>query len=253
MFNVTQPEHKLRNCILDIIHRLPFQPPDALEHYAKDLMVMLMNLVRVENEDNAVLCMKTIGNFYRNCGKSLADQAEPTLQLIRDMFEKMPDAVKEAFDTKSAANGLPTTPGNSSINSPKPMSPMMGGDPAESSSKSLVEGMRSFKVLAECPIIVVSIFTHHKPTSKDIRGFTPHITKMLMQEAAPQAEAHRLAKERGEGPFTGVSPAIKNRAAFGDFITAQVKVRSCLQVLSGFKLTILDNVFPCIHPQTVFQ
>lgn len=102
----------------------------------------------------------------------------------------------------------------------------MGQDSMDSASRSLVQGMQSFKVLAECPIIVVSIFTHHKPNAKDIRNFTPHITKMLLQQAAPQERAHKRAKENGTGPFTGVSSGIKNRAAFGDFITAQVKV-SC--------------------------
>jgi transformation/transcription domain-associated protein len=112
VFNCTHIEHKLRNCILDIIHRLPFQPPDALETYASELMMLLMDLVRRENEDNAVLCMKTIGNFYRNCGKALASQAEATLQLIRDMFEKMPNAVKEAFDDQGAGLlGQPSTVG----------------------------------------------------------------------------------------------------------------------------------------------
>lgn len=254
VFDVTHNEHKLRNCILDIIHRLPFQPPDLLEKHATELMVMLMALVRVENEENAVLCMKTIGNFYRNCGKALAEQAEPTLELIRDMFQRMPAAVKEAFDTKSGANGQPSTPGNANLQSPKPMSPMVvGQDPSESGSRSLVKGMQSFKVLAECPIIVVSIFTHHRPTSKDIKAFTPHITTMLLEEAAPQAEAHRLAKENGDGPFTGVSAGIKNRVAFGDFITAQVKVSGMFQMDLDYANSVKDHVIFGIHSSTIFE
>lgn len=46
---------------------------------------------------------------------------------------------------------------------------------------------------------------------------------MLSLQAAPQAEAHAAAAARGE-IYTSVSPAIKNRSVFGEFITAQVKV-----------------------------
>lgn len=45
---------------------------------------------------------------------------------------------------------------------------------------------------------------------------------MLLLQAGPQAEAHKA--NIGKGPFTGVSPNVKNRVAFGEFITAQVKV-----------------------------
>ena len=88
------------------------------------------------------------------------------------------------------------------------------------------KGMQSFKVLAECPIIVVSLFQAHRPcVHKNVKLFVPRIKEMLLLQAGPQEEAHRLAKAKGE-VFTGVSPNIKNRVAFGEFITAQVKVSS---------------------------
>lgn len=61
-------------------------------------MNLLMDLVRIENEDNAVLCMKTIMDFQRNYQKELADQVQPFLNLIQEMFSKMPQAVKDTFD-----------------------------------------------------------------------------------------------------------------------------------------------------------
>lgn len=212
--------------ILDTMHRLPFQPPEALEPYAGDIMKLLMDLVRIENEENAVLCMKTIMDFQRNYQKTPAvvDQVQPFLDLIRDMFGQMPKAVKETFDNVATASGAtpggPGTPGG-------PMSPLVGGEPggdAQQPAKLLTKGMQSFKVLAECPIIVVSLFqAHRNSVHKNVRLFVPLIKDMLQLQAAPQREAHEAAKRRGEN-FTGVSPAIKNRVAFGEFVTAQVKV-----------------------------
>lgn len=74
-------------------------------------MSLLMNLVRVENEDNAVLCMKTIMDFQRNYPKTLADQVQPFLDLIQEMFAVMPQAVKDTFDnpTTGATPAVPST------------------------------------------------------------------------------------------------------------------------------------------------
>lgn len=197
-------------------------------------MTLLMNLVKTENEDNAVLCMKTIIDFQRNYQKQLTEKVQPFLDLIQEMFYMMPKAVKETFDNPSSTTGgtpgMPGTPGNTGQNfqSPRPMSPMNAGqDPGadpQQPTKMLVKGMQSFKVLAECPIIVVSLFQAHRScVHKNVKLFVPLIQDMLQLQAGPQEEAHKHAKAKGE-VFTGVSPAIKNRVAFGEFITAQVKV-----------------------------
>ena len=70
-----------------------------------------MDLVRVENEENAVLCMKIIMDFQRNYQKTLFDQVQPYLDLIQEMFGKMPQAVKDTFDTPAygATPAMPST------------------------------------------------------------------------------------------------------------------------------------------------
>ncbi|KAK6523766.1 hypothetical protein TWF281_001738 [Arthrobotrys megalospora] len=239
-FLSTSNEHKLRNCILDIIHRLPFNPAEALEPHAVELMKVMMNLVRVENEENAVLCMKIIMDFQRNYQKTLADQVQPYLDLIQEMFGKMPQAVKDTFDTPAfGATPMPSTP-STSMQSPKPGSPMMGGDDAPA-NKNLVKGMQSFKVLAECPIIVVSLFQAHKQlVPKNIKLFVPLIREMIMLQAQPQAEAHKIAAQEGQ-VLSGPCAGIRNKAAFGDFITAQVKTMSFLAyVLRGYSKELAD-------------
>lgn len=85
--------------------------------------------------------------------------------------------------------------------------------------------MFSFKVLTECPIIVVLLFqSHRKYASENIMKFVPLIFQTLKLEAKPQQEASMAARNRGE-IFVGVSPEIKNRSVYSDFIIAQVKVR----------------------------
>ncbi|RPB12496.1 hypothetical protein P167DRAFT_506485 [Morchella conica CCBAS932] len=254
VFISTSPDQKLRNIILDTIHRFPFSPIEALEPYAVDLMTLLMNLVKTENEDNAVLCMKTIIDFQRNYQKQLTEKVQPFLDLIQEMFYMMPKAVKETFDNPSSTTGgtpgMPGTPGNTGQNfqSPRPMSPMNAGqDPGadpQQPTKMLVKGMQSFKVLAECPIIVVSLFQAHRScVHKNVKLFVPLIQDMLQLQAGPQEEAHKHAKAKGE-VFTGVSPAIKNRVAFGEFITAQVKTMSFLAYVLRVYAQQLQDFLP---------
>lgn len=50
------------------------------------------------------------------------------------------------------------------------------GQPEAEQPKLLVKGMQSFKVLAECPIIVVSLFQAHRNcVVKNVKSFVPLI------------------------------------------------------------------------------
>lgn len=235
---------------MEILHRFPTPPippnnpsppTSPLEPYGEEIVDLLMNLVRNDNEENAALCVKITSDILKHLAKSLASRFQPFLNLIRDIFDQTENVVREQLDNTSlstgAVHGAPSTPGSVQTNfqSPRPGSPVasvtdLGPDPQQQ-NRMLVKGMQSFKVLAECPIIVVSLFHVSKQlVAHNVKLFVPPITNVLMLQASAQKQAHEEAKVRDE-IFTGVSPLIKNRAAFGDFITAQVKTMSFLAFL----------------------
>ncbi len=76
-------------------------PTEVVEPYAPKIVDLLMKLVRNENEENAVLCMKTIMDFQRHQTKVLAERVQPFLNLIQEMFQMMEQAVTDTFDTPS--------------------------------------------------------------------------------------------------------------------------------------------------------
>ncbi|KAE8354212.1 transcription-associated protein [Aspergillus coremiiformis] len=224
-------EQKLRNCVLETLHRLPMASPDV-EPYAADMVDFLMDLVRIENEENAVLCMKTIMDLERNQAKATAARVQPFLELIQEMFQTMEQVVRDTFDTPSQAtpSGMPSTPGATAQNfqSPRPSSPATSvselGPSDQQGNNVLLKGMQSFKVLAECPIIVVSIFqTHRNSVSANVKLFVPLIKSHA--EAAAQGMI-----------FTGVCKEIKNRAAFGDFLAYLLRMYA--QQLQDFLPTL---------------
>jgi transformation/transcription domain-associated protein len=217
-------------------------PTDPFEPYANEVVELLMKLVRNDNEENAILAIKIISDLMRHQAKVLAPKAQLFLALIQEIFERTESVVREQLDNTSlstgVAHGAPSTPGSSQTNfqSPRPGSPVasavsdLGPDPQQQ-NRMLVKGMSSFKVLAECPIIVVSLFQLHRSiVVQNVKKFVPLIKGVLSLQASAQKQAHEEAKAKGE-IFTGVSPLIKNRAAFGDFITAQVKTMSFLAYL----------------------
>lgn len=254
---------KLRNTILEILHRFPTHPTptEPFEPYALETVELLMKLVRTDNEENAVICVKVISDIMRHQSKVVHTKVQEFLSLIQDLFEQMERVVREQLDnepTAGGAPGLPSTPSSSQTNfhphqSPRPASPTattteFGVD--QPTARPLLKGMQSFKVLSECPIIVVSIFQVYRNTvPQNVKAFVPLIKSVLLLQAKAQEQAHAEAASRGT-IFAGVSPNIKNRAAFGEFITAQVKTMSFLayllrqysQQLTDFLPTLPDIV-----------
>jgi transformation/transcription domain-associated protein len=231
--------------IVEILHRLPTNPPEAFEPYAEEVVDILIALIRVDNEENASLCVKTIMDIMRNQTKVCQEKVQPFLSLIQDLFDKTESVVRDQLDNLEPGPHGPgaSTPGSTQIyqNSPRPG---LGAD-SQQQTRPLLKGMASFKVLAECSIIVESIFkVYPASVPLNIKIFVPLIKSILLLQAKPQEEAHKEAVARGI-IFTGVSPNIRNRAAFGEFITAQVKIMMVLvpqvyEQLTDFLPTLPD-------------
>uniref|UniRef100_A0A8H7K5E2 Uncharacterized protein n=1 Tax=Bionectria ochroleuca TaxID=29856 RepID=A0A8H7K5E2_BIOOC len=264
IFQSNNMEQRLRHCILEVLHRLPTSPSptEPFEPFAPEIVDLLMGLVRNDNEENATLCVKIISDIMRHQHKVLQGKVQDFLTLIQELFEQMESVVREQLDNPTgpgssqpvnsqlAAAAAPSTPGSTQTNfqSPRPGSPVaavpdLGPDPQQQ-NRSLLKGMRSFKVLSECPIIVVSIFQIYRNTvQQNVKAFVPLIKNVLSVQASAQQQAHADAAAKGQ-IHTGVSSGIKNRAAFGDMITAQVKTMSFLAYLLRQYANQLSDFLP---------
>ncbi|KAM7198003.1 hypothetical protein V8F33_005270 [Rhypophila sp. PSN 637] len=268
VFQTTIPEQanlqKLRNCVLEILHRLPTSPPspsEPFEPYANEVVDLLMGLVRADNEENAVLCVKIISDLMRHQSKVLGGKVQAFLTLIQELFEQIERVVRDQLDNTSSTGlpGAPSTPGSTQTTfaaqhqqSPRPGSPVAPGapdfsaDPGQQSGRPMLKGTQSFKVLSECPIIVVSVFQSYRSlVAANVKIFIPLIKSVLSCQAKAQEQAHKDAAARGT-IHVGVSPNIKNRAAYGEFITAQVKTMSFLAYLLRQFATQLTDFLPTL-------
>lgn len=215
------PEHQLRYCLLDVLSRLQYS--DALRPAAVEILQTVMDIFQVDNEENGFLCMKIVTNLHRAYKGLLVEQVQPFLDIVITIFKNIPRMVDELFNNQPGGQSPMTyagsPPGSVGVETP--------GEGANSSAP-MFKATASFKVLTECPIIIVLLYSTHKQiASKSLPEFVPYIIDILSIEVKPQAKEHEAAALKGD-IFTGVSPAIRHRAAYNDFIVSQIKVMSFL-------------------------
>lgn len=227
---------RTRLAILETLHRLPqFEPVKAL---AKDLMKMMVNVVRDDNEENAVVAIKVIIDLHRHLKSELENEVAPFLQLVGDLYQNFKKTVASAFDDEKA-DGSTGRASDNPLEAPSPAADSQSASIAGSDAgmalgasiqpRTLSKSFSSFKVLTECPIATVFILqTYKNNVPQAISLFLPlTIEECLMQQAKPQKEAHEAAKAKGEN-FVGVAAGIKDRALFTEMVVAQVKTMSFL-------------------------
>jgi transformation/transcription domain-associated protein len=156
--------------------------------------------------------------------------------------EDSDDLATAATPHSASAGQDVATPGSAggSTSNPPPSAPPLsarsitsttsfaGSLPEAPPIRKLAPGMKSLKLLAECPIAVVFLFqTYRDIVPNELRVFVPLVFQFLELQAAPQAKAHELAQQRGE-TFIGICPALQQsrRTQFTDLIVAEVKTMS---------------------------
>ncbi|KAG7751109.1 hypothetical protein KL911_003556 [Ogataea haglerorum] len=208
------PEQKLRHLVLDIIHRLPVN--EAFQPYSVQVLDVLTKLIREENEENGIQCMKIIASLHKSYKTKFADRVQEFIDILREIYSNIPQVVDEQFGGHDESSAPPTSGSPGSL------------ELEENPSKTLFKATHSFKMIAECPITMVSLYSSYKEIiDGSVANFIPQVIGLLRLQAKKQQEAHEAAKARGEY-VTGVTKEIKNRALYADFILGQVKAASFL-------------------------
>lgn len=209
-FNNQMADHKFRYTILTLIHRLP--PSPSINHLINDLFDKLLFTIYNDNEDNGWLCVKIIIDLVRSFKKECESPAKKFLECFKEMLENMPNVVNEVFPQDG--NGI-----CGEINSKV--------KDLNQSPKQLLQAFKSFKVITECPIAVVCIVQSYQSTLAQymLDTFVSLSINVLSLQAGPQKVLHDQAYAHGKFN-TSISPLIKNRQIYNDFIFSQVKTLS---------------------------
>ena len=234
-------QNSIRHLLLEALQRFthhdPFKPKVA------ELVQLLLKLMQVDNEDNAIIALKIIIDLHRSYKDVVGDTAVAFLDIVRGVYEVMPEVVAQtfgdedgngsAFDetadhpTVSSNADAPATPqnqaasGDGSTPAGQAATPttatmpatgrslMLAGNNADATAlppiRKIALGTRSLKLLAECPIAVVFLFQNYKDiVPNELRLFVPLVFQFLDLQAAPQRKAHADAQTSGS-TYTGIT------------------------------------------------
>jgi transformation/transcription domain-associated protein len=96
----TQEEFKFRQTLLETIHRLP--NTEKMRGFVVELLQYIMNVLKAENETNAIVCLRIIIELHKNCRNykpplSLDSWVSPFLDFVLSLYKDLAETVKLTF------------------------------------------------------------------------------------------------------------------------------------------------------------
>jgi transformation/transcription domain-associated protein len=180
---------------------------------------LIIEILSHDNEENALVALRIYIDLHRNCCALLEDKVQSFFDFVQVLYEQLPQTVHDVFEVSNGI-GLTLAIQSSSFDD--------GSSNNSTSTKTIIRSKQSFRVLTECPIIIVILFQlHRKYVPINVPKFVELVIKALKIQVQSQVEAQQQFEKQGK-IFGGVNPLIKNRAIYSDFIAAQVKTLSFL-------------------------
>lgn len=103
--------NRCRKMLLQIINRLPSN--EALRPYVTQLLQLLMDVLHRDNEENALIALKTLFDLHRNYRPGLRNEVQPFLELVQQMYKNIQQTMKKQFAPVPAATTTPSTAASS--------------------------------------------------------------------------------------------------------------------------------------------
>lgn len=177
--------NRTRSIILEILNRLP--PNEILQGRLLDVFSLAMEVLQKDNEENAVAAIHIIFELHKNFRRALVSQVQPFLTFVRGLYEAFPTTVTELLLKPPAAH-------------------------TQTSGRRLFRSTQSFKVITECPLLVMFVFQlYPKCIDPNIPLLCPLMVRAIQLEVPPESQH---------------SPHL-----YQEFLAAQVKTVSFLSYL----------------------
>lgn len=228
-FVSNSPEQKLRYLILDIIHRLPVN--DTFQPYAMTVSDNLMSILKEDNEENGLQCMKIITSLHKSYKNYMSSKVEEYMDFLKSVYTNFFELVKDQFGNLETVEEK--QPIMLDIKNEKPCESEKDNDQDDFAStdessvaKTLFKATHSFKMAAECPITLVSLYTTYKTLiDSTVNDILPLVIDVLKVQAPAQKKQHELSLSENSETVK-IDPKLHNNPVYNDFNFAQVKATS---------------------------
>ncbi|CAI5993061.1 unnamed protein product [Closterium sp. NIES-65] len=221
-------EHKFRNVVLEVLNRLPHS--EALQPYVPELLRAALTVLATDNEDNAMVALRIIFDLHKNFRPKLEHDVQPFLDFVCKIYQSFPATVSFFFDEggggeqmrraagmgDGAAGGAAGAGAGAGGLGGGPGGVGGGGGAGVAVPSQLNPSTRSFRVVTECPLIVMFLFQVYPRYA----GHSISVLLPLMMQCIAIV---------GPSPHHHVPPRLK--AAYADLKAAQIKTVSFLTYL----------------------
>lgn len=173
---VDNPEHKLRNIVVEILNRLPHS--EVLRPFVQELLKVAMHVLTTDNEENGLICIRIIFDLLRNFRPTLENEVQPALDFVCKIYQNFRLTVSHFFENGGAAAAAAAASASSSgslVSASTPLSSTFGSMGGEDSklmdvseqvvpptgyagAGQLNPSTRSFKIVTETPLVVMFLF-----------------------------------------------------------------------------------------------
>ena len=219
-FIAEQHAHQVRKLVLEIIQRLPAN--DLLKGHTQNILLMAFELLKLENEENVVVCLKIIIELHKQFRPPHTPEITHFLQFVKSIYKELPNHMTKIFEPREAlkVNDLSELNVDALLEETFTITPITTtkkGTTAETSAQVtynlIPRAILSLKVLQELPIIVVLMYQLYKQyVHQEVSEFIPLIMNTITLQPNDNQRMHKNF----------------NREVFVDFMGAQIKTLSFL-------------------------
>ncbi|KAG6647142.1 hypothetical protein I3843_07G057100 [Carya illinoinensis] len=167
---IDNPEHKLRNIVVEILNRLPHS--EVLRPFVQELLKVAMQVLTTDNEENGLICIRIIFDLLRNFRPTLEHEVQPFLDFVCKIYQNFKLTVSHFFES-GVAGGEDVKPMDTSSSSDQALSTMGGS----SGTGQLNPSTRSFKIVTESPLVVMFLFQLY---SRLVQTNIPHLLPLMV-------------------------------------------------------------------------
>lgn len=165
---IDNPEHKLRNIVVEILNRLPHS--EVLRPFVQELLKVAMQVLTTDNEENGLICIRIIFDLLRNFRPTLEHEVQPFLDFVCKIYQNFKLTVSHFFES---GVGEDVKPMDTSSSSDQALSTMGGS----SGTGQLNPSTRSFKIVTESPLVVMFLFQLY---SRLVQTNIPHLLPLMV-------------------------------------------------------------------------
>lgn len=193
-FHKDAREYQFRRVLIEIIQRICSS--EVLRTQASVLFKGMLYMLQNDNEENGITCCKILLDITR----TFRVLTEELLKEFMALFQAMVHNMKQQVDTLLSDE-----------------SPLID-------EKSLFPSVRSFKVLSEMCMVIITLAQVHRGMMTGPAQASLHLNLEVLELQSPTQKAARENYEAMGGFWSGMAPNMRNSHAYVDFVGAQIKV-----------------------------